>query len=321
LFDGNGSGGGVPGLGGGVFVDNATLFQCTIRGNWASDFGETEGRGGGVATPDGTVNRCTIIGNSAGIGAGLFADCPFFSVYLTSSTIAGNFAAVSGGGIAVSCAGQADVVLDRCIVWGNGTCGVPDVMLDGSMVTTAFLCSLVDPTSVAGTGNPDYNSVCVFEDPLFCDPEECAGNPPFSDGYNLTADSPARPQNNACNQLMGASNDTCAAAAIGDAGGGDAAAPGSPALGRPTPNPAATAVRLALARPLTADARVEVYDVAGRLVRTLLAGGADSGAGVRSGSITWDLQDASGARVSKGVYFVRLRTSGRTESRVLVVAH
>jgi len=314
-FEGNGSGGSVPGLGGGLYVDNATIANCVIRENWASDFSGVPGAGGGVATPDGTVTRCRIIGNRAGIGAGVYADCPLFSVYLTACTIAGNFASITGGGLAVVCdKRQADVVAHLCIIWSNGDCGIPDIMLDGAETTVLLICSLLDPESVAGTGAPDIGQNCMFEDPQFCDPE-CAGNPPFSDGYDLHATSPARAQNNSCGQHMGASHEVCEVASAGEA-----AAPQARSLGRPAPNPAATATRMVLAGTLPEGARVQVYDVGGRLVRTLLDASDYSAAGGGTRSITWDLRDASGTRVPNGVYFVRLHSAGREENQPLVVA-
>jgi len=314
-IEGNGSGGSVPGLGGGLYVDNATVAGCVIRENWASDLGGIPGAGGGVALPDGAVTRCLIIGNRAGIGGGVYSECGLFSVYLTACTIAGNFARVNAGGLAVACDSQADVTSHLCIIWGNGICGTPDISLDGDEVTAFLICTLLDPASVAGSGTPDYEPGCVFEDPQFCDPEECAGDPPFSDGYDLAATSPARGENNSCGQHMGSSHEVCAVAAAGEE-----AAPDLQSLGRPAPNPATTEVRIALAGPLPDRTRVQVYDAAGRLVRTLLDAGGEHGANAGDGAITWDLQDAAGARVPNGVYFVRLRSAHHEENRPLVVA-
>jgi YVTN family beta-propeller protein len=64
-------------------------------------------------------------------------------------------------------------------------------------------------------------------------------------------------------------------------------------------------------------ARIEVFDVTGRNVETLLRS-----AGHPSGSFlqSWDLRDAAGQRVSAGLYFVRLTTpDGSAAQRVVVV--
>jgi hypothetical protein len=87
------------------------------------------------------------------------------------------------------------------------------------------------------------------------------------------------------------------------------------ALAPPSPNPsrAGTLVRFAL--PSAGRARVSVLDAQGRVVRLLLAGDLAAGAQV----IAWDRQGTSGARVSAGLYFVRLETQGHTLTRRLVL--
>ena len=54
--------------------------------------------------------------------------------------------------------------------------------------------------------------------------------------------------------------------------------------------------------------RIAVYDVAGRLVRTLVDDTRPAGAH----STTWNGLDTRDARVAAGVYFVRLEMGGQT---------
>jgi hypothetical protein len=64
------------------------------------------------------------------------------------------------------------------------------------------------------------------------------------------------------------------------------------------------------------EATVQLYDLGGRLVRTLASGGFEAG----YQSATWDGRDDRGATVSPGVYFIRSRTPGGTRSlRIAVV--
>ena len=87
-------------------------------------------------------------------------------------------------------------------------------------------------------------------------------------------------------------------------------------LQRNAPNPfnPTTTLRFGLS---TADrVRLEVYDVAGRLVRTLV--NADLPAGTHSA--VWDGKDARGAGAASGSYVAMLRAGGKTASiRMLLV--
>ena len=64
-------------------------------------------------------------------------------------------------------------------------------------------------------------------------------------------------------------------------------------------------VRFGLAR---ADrVEIKVYDVGGRVVRTLVSGGFDAG----EHQVAWDRLDSSGSPVSSGLYFARVTYSNQ----------
>jgi flagellar hook assembly protein FlgD len=67
--------------------------------------------------------------------------------------------------------------------------------------------------------------------------------------------------------------------------------------------------------PLDGPASVSVYDAAGRCVRPLAQGAFGAG----RHQLVWDGRDGSGAAAASGVYFVRLRASGRDAVRRLAV--
>jgi hypothetical protein len=94
-------------------------------------------------------------------------------------------------------------------------------------------------------------------------------------------------------------------------------APRAPAvaLGRPVPNPAQTIASLELLLAEPGPARVEVFDLAGRRVRTL----ANGSFATRTTLLDWDLADGSGRRVAAAVYFIRAVAEGVTVTRRLVV--
>jgi len=58
-----------------------------------------------------------------------------------------------------------------------------------------------------------------------------------------------------------------------------------------------------------------VYDAAGRRIRLLFSGLAGPG----ETQLTWDLRDTSGRRVTAGVYFIKVESSGAIATRKLVV--
>lgn len=74
------------------------------------------------------------------------------------------------------------------------------------------------------------------------------------------------------------------------------------ALSAPAPNPFGLATRFQLALPVAARAAVRVYDVHGRLLRTLADGVFAAG----RHDLEWDGRDAAGRDAPAGVFFVRL---------------
>lgn len=103
-----------------------------------------------------------------------------------------------------------------------------------------------------------------------------------------------------------------------DGGGG---APPPPAwrthLGNIYPNPMnpTTGISFSVGR-AAEPVRLLVYDVTGRLVRTLVDARLPEG----PHEVTWDGRDNEGRGVGSGMYFVRLSTRGTVESKKVVVA-
>jgi hypothetical protein len=84
------------------------------------------------------------------------------------------------------------------------------------------------------------------------------------------------------------------------------------------PNPFRDGTCLRFSIPSRSPVDLRVYDVRGRLVRTLV----DAGAGVLKPGIhnvTWDGTDEQGRRVATGVYFSKLEGCGRTAKSKLVL--
>jgi flagellar hook assembly protein FlgD len=82
------------------------------------------------------------------------------------------------------------------------------------------------------------------------------------------------------------------------------------------PNPFTSETTVAYTVPSAGAAvAVRVYDVRGRLVRTLAEGPRGGGAH----SAVWDGRDSSGRIVSPGIYFCRAEIGGWTEVRKVVL--
>jgi hypothetical protein len=95
----------------------------------------------------------------------------------------------------------------------------------------------------------------------------------------------------------------------------DVAAPPAFSLLAAAPNPfdEVTTVRWQLSR--GTRLRVEVFDVRGRRVASLLDGARPAG----PGEVRWTGRDGSGRAVAAGVYFVRLEAAGETRARRVVL--
>ena len=82
-----------------------------------------------------------------------------------------------------------------------------------------------------------------------------------------------------------------------------------------TPNPVASRATVRFGLPRAGHVTLEVFDVGGARVRTLLDGERPAG----EHAVTWDGRDASGGRARAGAYFVRLSHGGREARQRLVL--
>jgi hypothetical protein len=110
------------------------------------------------------------------------------------------------------------------------------------------------------------------------------------------------------------------AAAYGEPGPGQTGAPGPAfvphrlALAPSAPNPFFGAAAVRFDVPRGGPVRLEVFDVTGRLVRTLASGRLDAG----RHTVRWDGRDDAGVEVASGVFFYRLSAEGETRTRKVV---
>ena len=81
------------------------------------------------------------------------------------------------------------------------------------------------------------------------------------------------------------------------------------------PNPFSGSTRVGFTLDRAGDANLDVYDVAGRRVRTLESGSRSVG----RHEVLWDGKDDAGREVASGVYFVRLRAGSAERVQKTVV--
>lgn len=79
-------------------------------------------------------------------------------------------------------------------------------------------------------------------------------------------------------------------------------------------NPVRDAATFACSAPAGSEARLAIFGVDGRVVRTFTLAG-----GVQGVAVRWDLRDAQGTRVPPGVYLARAAQGGRSLTRRVVV--
>jgi len=82
------------------------------------------------------------------------------------------------------------------------------------------------------------------------------------------------------------------------------------------PNPFNPMTKIAYSVKEAGPVTIEIYNVAGRVVRTLLDTELDAGV---SGFVTWDGTTEAGERCASGVYFYRIAAPGFTESHKMIM--
>jgi predicted outer membrane repeat protein len=266
----------------------ATVTGCVFRGNWA------RWGGGGMynysASP--TLEDCIFDGNTSdNWGGGLHNSQPASQPHLSRCTFVANAAPYGG---AIYNRADADVTVDASILAFNGQGGAVTCI---TAATTSLTCSDVFQNAggdwtgcIAGQGALNNN---MSVDPLFCD----AANHDMT----LHADSPCAPDNSPLCGRVGAEDVGCLVTDATDI----TTLPSELSLGSGQPNPFHGTTTMVLAIPggsTPGAVIVNVYDAAGRLVRTLL----EDRIGAGRHRLTWDGTDGSGRRVPSGTYFVRM---------------
>jgi Metallo-peptidase family M12/PA14 domain/Bacterial Ig domain/Right handed beta helix region/FlgD Ig-like domain len=297
------------GSGGAMGFENSTLQvrNCVIQGN------SSAWNGGGIGLSDMSnpiFESCVISGNAAGgAGGAVHAESGARPTFV-GCTVSGNRASTSGGGVHV--VGGGAVTFDRSILWQNGagTEGAEAWTADtGSELS--FSCSSVSAVGIGGSGTEVYGVGNQFANPRFCAPVAPSHAPTLGGGYRVASTSPVLASS--CGTRIGALDQGCAATvtAVESAD----AAPQAVRLRQNVPNPFNPHTRISFALARGGAASLRVFDVAGRLVTTLVDRVLTAG----EHTVTWDGESDRGQTVSSGIYFYRLRTDEGEETRSMVL--
>ena len=296
--------------GGLALADGQTVEDCIVTNNTAFT-----SEGGGIYFADyqfrSTVKRCLIEGNTANMGAGIYADAnACFNI--ENCTISRNTASTHGGGAYIW---QSNPIILNCIFHSNDPDGVyfgisqPDTCISftdlfnevnfagnipgglGTIYTTNF------------NGDPCDSLFNIFLDPLFLNPD--------SGDYHLTAESPCIDAGDPESPLDPDSTIADIGAfyfpqAVGITEQPERFIPENFFLEGNHPTPFNPTTTITFGLPVASWVKVEVFDIAGRLVGL-------SGSGARSAplqgwyeagvhEVTFD-----GSDLPSGIYLLRLK--------------
>ena len=320
----------------------ATLFDCDIIGNGSDGISASGDRtdlsldtcrildNGGKGVRLGRwlqslrVSGCLVSGNlGSGIGAGDEGGEVYCHTWILDSTIVDNrghgvdlfryygpreFSGLTvadndSSGIRVFLTIE-PITVSNCIAADNGGLGFE---VDEGFTTMACAVSY---GNAGGNWSATLDDAAeagdiVVVDPMFCDPD--AGD------YTLAAASPCAEGNSGACVWIGAQGVGCAG--IAEVPDGGDAPPAARIVGA-FPNPFNPVTRLVYELPGRAVVDLRIYDVRGRLVRSLVVGD-EQGPGRQS--VVWRGRDDSGRVVATGVYLYRLQAGVFSDTKRVVL--
>ena len=259
--------------------------------------------GGGIALENsGSLLESVIVDNCDAFGEGGGIYVSGGAPLLRNVSLLANDAAQAGGGIAI--AAGATVTMATCLVHGNEGHGI---FIDDSGASLAISCSDVQG-NVPGDYSGNASDQTGMNGNIAADPELCnfAGR-----DYHLASYSPCLPENNDCAMLIGKYGAGCwMTPAAGDS-------PSAPfALEQNVPNPFNPRTEIRFALPAAASVSLEIFDLAGRRVRELLAGRTYPGG---THALSWNGRDDANRSLPSGVYFYRLESGQRSLTRKMTL--
>jgi CSLREA domain-containing protein len=317
--------------GGGATVTNVVFSgnAASVRGGGMCNFGaspkvanvtfsgNSAQYAGGMYNFDNsaTVVNAVFSGNSATVGGGMYNVDTSGNVEIANASFCANLSLLGGGAIYNQ---NSSLSLVNAILWGDSsTTGANELFNDGTS-SSAISYSLVLGGLPAGSIDGGNN---IDDDPLFLaapgDLRLGQGSPAIDAGDDTAPNLPptdrdGNPRIVGAAVDMGAYEDSLGTATAIP----EPVIPEAFALHQNVPNPFNPSTVIQYDVP-GAGGKVElrIYDVTGRLVRTLINGTQPPGVH----RVTWNAEDNRGDQVATGVYFYRLEAPGFTKTRKMVL--
>jgi len=314
--------------GGGIYMggDNLSLLRCTVSNNGKLP-AAMYSIGGGIYVNHGTatLDSLTCQGNSAHSGGGIFADGAS-AVTLSHSLLTGNTSDFFGGGVGLQNVPTCDLINNTIAVNSGTMSGGGGVYITGCSPALSnnivafntggatfangvhavsgsptFSCNDVygnDTADYGGVSDPTGTNGNISADPEFC-------NLPGED-FGIHTTSPCDPANSGGCGLIGAFASGCGGTPVPEEG---ETAPLVFKVEQNYPNPFNPVTKIRFSLPAPAHTTVRIYDVAGRLVKSLLAAELPA----TKHEVTWTGQDNTGRSVAAGIYFYAVKSGPFTD--------
>lgn len=313
------------------------IYDCTFLTNQAQRGGAIDGLGPTIIRDSRfTGNHASQRGGAiADLHSAVVSDCVFdlnTGGGATFDLVGGStrldrclFAKNASGGLSVVY-GYQSMRIDRCTfvdnAYGIQALGDTYVVPTNTQIVfnrgDAAFCSITDSVTIYLNycnvyGNQNDYTGCIEdnlgvsgnirENPLFCDTSEF--------DFTLNSTSPCATAGSG-GVAIGAFDVGCTPTDVDE---DIPALPGKFALDQNYPNPFNPTTTISFAVPQRSDVSIAVYNILGEQVAVLL----DQTVPAGSYDVDWDGTDSRGNPAASGVYFYRLQTSERTESKKMLL--